>query len=136
MVAAAEAAVLVGVAVGWLITSARPTYVVGLALLAGAAMASGMQSVVTISSGVRGAATTYLTGSLTEVVRGVVLDPHRFGAGMGGVSRLLGLLGGAVLGAAMLRVAPNWAPAPAAALVVGVAVAVLVRRRKDREEPE
>jgi uncharacterized membrane protein YoaK (UPF0700 family) len=92
-----------------------------------------MQSVVTISSGVRGASTTYLTGSLTDVVRGAVLDPHRFAAGAGGLSRLLGLLGGAVLGALTLRVAPNVAPALAAALVAVVVLVYnptrLVRRR-------
>lgn len=120
MVLAAEAALLVGVAVGWLSTGARPGYATGLALLGAAAAASGIQSVVTISSGVRGASTTYLTGSLTNVVRSVVLDPHRFAAGAGGVSRLVGLLGGAVLGAVALRVAPTWAPALSAALVVAV----------------
>jgi uncharacterized membrane protein YoaK (UPF0700 family) len=101
-----------------------------LVLLGAASAASGVQSVVTISSGVRGASTTYLTGSLTEVVRGVVLDPHRFAAGAGGLSRLLGLLGGAVLGAVTVRVAPGWAPALAAALVVAVVLvaAGLARR--------
>lgn len=118
VVAAAEAVLLAGVAVGWSAAGARPEYAGGLALLAGAPVANGMQSVVTISSGVRGASTTYLTGSLTGVVRSVVLDPHRFAAGAGGISRLLGLLGGAVLGALTLRVAPVWAPALAAALVV------------------
>jgi hypothetical protein len=92
-----------------------------------------MQSVVTIGSGVRGASTTYLTGSLTDVVRGVVFDPHRFAAGAGGVSRLLGLLGGAVLGALTLRLAPIWAPTLAAALVVGVVfVAAGLARRTAR----
>ncbi|MEV1333597.1 YoaK family protein [Micromonospora costi] len=129
MVAAAEAALLVGVAVGWWGSGGGPDHTGGLALLAGAAVASGMQSAITIASGVRGASTTYLTGSLTNVVRQVVLDPHRFAAGAGGVSRLLGLLGGAVLGGLVLRVAPQWAPALAAALVVGVvAVAALAGR--------
>jgi hypothetical protein len=56
------------------------------------------------------------------VVRRVVLDPHRFAADAGGMSRLLGLLGGAVLGAVALRVAPLWTPALAAALVLAVVV--------------
>jgi uncharacterized membrane protein YoaK (UPF0700 family) len=120
MVVAGEALLLIGVAAGWAWTGARPGYAGRLALLGVAAAASGVQSVVTIGSGVRGASTTYLTGSLTDVVRGVVLDPHRFAAGAGGVSRLLGLLGGALVGAGTLRVAPRWAPAVAAALVVAV----------------
>jgi uncharacterized membrane protein YoaK (UPF0700 family) len=98
-----------------------------------------MQSVVTISSGIRGASTTYLTGSLTSVVRGVVLDPHRFAAGTGGVTRLLGLLGGAVLGAVLLRAAERWVPALAAALVAGVVVAAVglaARAGTDRRKHE
>jgi uncharacterized membrane protein YoaK (UPF0700 family) len=125
-VATAEAVLLVAVAIGWAGTGARPGYGGKLALLAIASTASGVQSAVTIGSGVGGAATTYLTGSLTDVVRRVVLDPHRFAAGIGGVSRLLGLLGGAVLGAATLRVAPRWAPAVAAALVVAVVAVAAV----------
>jgi len=122
MVAAAEAVLLIGVAAGRLRTAALPGYAGGLALLGAASAASGMQSAVTINTGVRAASTTYLTGSLTDVVRRVVLDPHRFAAGAGAISRLLGLLGGPVLGALTLRVAPLWAPALAAALVVGVVV--------------
>lgn len=122
MVAAAEAVLLIGVAAGWLRTAALPGYAGGLALLGAASAASGMQSAVTINTGVRAASTTYLTGSLTDVVRRVVLDSHRFAAGAGAISRLLGLLGGAMLGALTLRVAPLWAPALAAALVVGVVV--------------
>jgi uncharacterized membrane protein YoaK (UPF0700 family) len=141
MVAAAEAVLLVGVAAAWLVSASRPGYAGGLALLGAASAASGMQSAVTISSGVRAASTTYLTGSLTDVVRRVVLDPHRFAAGAGGMSRLLALLGGAVLGALTLRVAPLWAPALAAALVVAVViVAAGLPRRKtamtDRREHE
>lgn len=119
-VATAEALLLVAVAAGWLGTGARPGYGGRLALLGVASVASGVQSAVTVSAGVRGASTTYLTGSLTDVVRGVVIDPHRFAAGSGGLSRLAGLLCGAVLGAWLLRVAPAWALALAAALVVAV----------------
>ena len=119
-VAACEALLLVAVAAGWMGTGARPGYGGRLALLGVASVASGLQTAVTISAGVRGASTTYLTGSLTDLVRGVVLDPHRFAAGTGGLSRLAGLLCGAVLGAWLLRVAPAWALALAAALVVAV----------------
>ncbi|PWU51359.1 DUF1275 domain-containing protein [Micromonospora globispora] len=140
MVAAVEAVLLVGVAVGWWSTAARSGYAGGLALLGGASAASGIQSVVTINAGIRGASTTYLTGSLTDVVRGVVLDPHRFAAGAAGVTRLLGLLGGAVLGALTLRVAPIWAPALAATLVVAVVVAAALGHRRagitDRRKQE
>jgi uncharacterized membrane protein YoaK (UPF0700 family) len=121
-IAVAEAMLLVGVAAGWQGTAARPGHAAGLALLGAASAASGMQSVVTINSGIGGASTTYLTGTLTDVVRNVVLDPHRFAAGRGALSRLLGLLGGAVLGALMLQAAPTWAPTLAAALILGALV--------------
>ena len=126
-VAAAEGLLLLGVAAGWLGTGAHPGFGGRLALLGSASVASGVQTAVTISAGIRGASTTYLTGSLTDLVRGVVLDPHRFATGTGGLSRLAGLVCGAVLGAWLLRVAPGWALAPAAALVVA-AVAVGWRR--------
>ncbi len=128
----AESLLLAGVATGWWATDGRPGDAVTLALLAGAAIASGIQSVVTIGSGIRGASTTYLTGSLTKMVRNLVLDPHRFAAGAGGVARLSGLLAGAVLGAAVLRLAPLWAPALAAALVVLVVAAGTRSRRAGR----
>ncbi|MER7459453.1 YoaK family protein [Micromonospora sp. NPDC126480] len=129
-VLAAESLLLAGVAAGWWATNGHPGYAATLALLAGAAVASGVQSVVTISSGIRGASTTYLTGSLTGMVRNLVLDPHRFAAGAGGAARLLGLLAGAVLGAAALRVAPRWTPVLAAALVAVVAVGARPRRTR------
>ena len=77
-------------------------------LLALAAAAMGVHSVVTISSGSPGAATTYLTGTLTSVVRTLTGDPHRFAAGGGGAARLAALLCSAAVGALVLRVAPLW----------------------------
>ena len=124
-VAAVEGLLLLGVAAGWLGAGAHPGYGGRLALLGTASVASGVQTAVTVSAGLRGASTTYLTGSLTDLVRGVVLDPHRFTAGTGGLSRLAGLVCGAVLGAWLLRAAPAWALAPAAALVVAAVAAGL-----------
>ncbi|MBM7491476.1 uncharacterized membrane protein YoaK (UPF0700 family) [Micromonospora luteifusca] len=121
VVTSAEAVLLLGFTVGWLACSARPGYGFGLVLLGMAAAASGIQSVITVGAGVRGASTTYLTGSLTELVRRRVVDPHRF-ADVGGVGRLAGLVVGAVLGTVVLRTAPTWASVPAAVLVIAVIV--------------
>jgi uncharacterized membrane protein YoaK (UPF0700 family) len=99
-----------------------------LLLLGPAAAAMGVQSVVTTSSGAPGASTTYLTGTLTSVVRTVVSDPHSFATAAGGASRLMALLCGAVLGALLLHLAPLWAPALSAALVAVVVVAALLTR--------
>ncbi|WP_232234238.1 YoaK family protein [Micromonospora chokoriensis] len=121
VVTSAEAVLLLGFTVGWLACSARPGYGFGLVLLAMAAVSSGIQSVITVGAGVRGASTTYLTGSLTELVRRRVVDPHRF-ADLGGVGRLAGLVLGAVLGTVVLRAAPIWASVPAVVLVIAVIV--------------
>jgi uncharacterized membrane protein YoaK (UPF0700 family) len=133
LVAAVEAVLLTGVAAGWLATDAHPGRITAPLLLGLAAAAMGVQSAVTISSGVRGASTTYLTGTLTSVVRTVVGDPHRFAAGAGGAARLAALLCGAAVGALVLRVAPSLALVLPAALVAAVVVvaAVLARRRKE-----
>ncbi|MFC5004738.1 DUF1275 family protein [Dactylosporangium cerinum] len=122
-VAVAEVMLLGGVAAGWLAVGGQPDRWVALALLAFSVVAMGVQSVVTIGTGVRGASTTYLTGTLTGIVRAGVLDPHGFATGFGGAGRLLALLCGAVVGAVLLRVAPLWAPVPALLLVAAAAVA-------------
>jgi uncharacterized membrane protein YoaK (UPF0700 family) len=132
-VVAGEAVLLAGVAVGWLAADARPGRCTALLLLGAAAAAMGVQSVVTISSGVRGASTTYLTGTLTDMVRAVIADPHRFAAGKGGASRLVALLCGAIIGALALRVAPLWAPALSAALVAVVVIAAAFARDRTEE---
>jgi uncharacterized membrane protein YoaK (UPF0700 family) len=132
MVAAIEVILLAGVAAGWLATGAHPGHITSPLLLGLAAAAMGIQSVVTISSGIRGASTTYLTGTLTSVVRTVTVDPHRFAASAGGIARLAALLSGAALGALVLRVAPLWASVLPAALVAAVVVvaAALSRGRR------
>jgi uncharacterized membrane protein YoaK (UPF0700 family) len=122
IVVAVEAVLLTGGAAGWLATDGLPVHGSAPLILALAAVAMGMQSMVTISSGVRRASTTYLTGTLTSVVRVGTVDPHRFAAGAGGAARLAALLCGAIVGALVLRVAPSWALALPAALVAAVVV--------------
>ena len=124
MLAAAELALLLFVAAGWLATDGRPDGISWL-LLAAAAVAMGVQNVVTFSTGMRGASTTYLTGTLTRVVRTLVTDPHRFGSVAGGAGRLAALLCGAVVGGLLLWIAPLWA-AVLPAVLVGAVVAVAV----------
>ncbi len=93
----------------------------------------GIQSAVTIASGVRGASTTYLTRTLTSAVRAVVGDPHRFVGGAAG--RLAALLLGACLGGLVLRLTPAWAPVLAAVLVAAVLLtATLVKARIERRQ--
>ncbi|MEV4517593.1 DUF1275 family protein [Dactylosporangium sp. NPDC049525] len=125
MVAAGETALLAGVAVGWQATGARPGHAATLLLLCAAAAAMGVQSAVTLGSGVAGASTTYLTGTLTSMVRHAITGPHAV-TGTGGAARLGALLCGAAAGAGVLRVAPLWAPTLAAALVAAAVATALV----------
>ncbi|MBX6355914.1 MAG: DUF1275 domain-containing protein [Micromonosporaceae bacterium] len=129
LVAGFELVLLIGVVTGWLITGSHPGRVTAPPLLGLAAAAMGIQSAVTISTGVRGASTTYLTGTLTRVLRALVRGPHRFAASAGGASRLVALLAGAAAGGLLLRFAPLWAPVLATALVATVFVAGAVLTR-------
>jgi uncharacterized membrane protein YoaK (UPF0700 family) len=133
LVSAVEVALLALVAVGWLATHGRPDAGTTPLLLAVAATAMGMQSAVTISSGLRGASTTYLTGTLTTVVRTLTARPHVFSAVAGDAARLAALLCGATLGVLLLRVAPLWAPALPAVLV-GTVVAMAAAFARGRME--
>jgi uncharacterized membrane protein YoaK (UPF0700 family) len=90
----------------------------GTAALASAGM--GLQSMIAASSGVPGGSTTFLTGTLTDVVRVVATKPRRFRAAAGGAGRLAALLGGAAAGALLLQVAPLWAHVLPLVLVAAV----------------
>jgi uncharacterized membrane protein YoaK (UPF0700 family) len=129
LVAAVELVLLTGVAAGWLATDAQPGSAAP-ALLAPAAAAMGVQSALTIGSGVSGASTTYLTGTLTNLVRTLTTDPHGLAGAAGGAVRLASFLCGAAAGALALRVVPLWAPALPAVLVAAVIVAA-VRAGRD-----
>jgi uncharacterized membrane protein YoaK (UPF0700 family) len=132
LVVAGEAVLLAGVAAGWWAVGAQPGHGPAPLLAAVAATAMGLQSAVTISAGVRGASTTYLTGTLTDAVRALARGPHRITSVAGSAVRLAALLCGAAVGALILRVAPLWAPAVPVALVGAVVVAAALGR--DRRE--
>jgi uncharacterized membrane protein YoaK (UPF0700 family) len=132
-VASLELLLLVGVLVGWLITDGSPGTGQAIALLVLAATAMGVQSAVTLSTGVHDASTTYMTGTLTNFMRAVATDPHLIATGGTGVVRLFSLLAGAVIGALILHFAPSWTPVFPVALIAGtVALAVALTRRRRR----
>lgn len=123
---AGELALLVCLSAAWQAYGGRPGRVAADVLLATGGAAMGVQSAVTLATGVRGASTTYLTGTLTDVVRG--LTSTRRGAGVSGEAARLGaLLCGAVAGALVLRAAPLWAPVLPAVLVAAVLLVAAVR---------
>src|SRR4051812_44796830 len=106
---AVELVFVAGYAAGWWATGAEPGPGVALALLLSTAVALGIQSSTVQRFGVTGMSTTYLTGTLTTVVirlaggRGVREVWHS-------VEILLGLIGGAAAGAALVLLAPPLAP--------------------------
>jgi uncharacterized membrane protein YoaK (UPF0700 family) len=89
----------------------------------------GMQSLVSLSTGLRGASTTYFTGTLTGVVHGVVPSTgHR--PEIGGLVRLAALLVGAVAGGVVLRFAPLWTPLLQLGLVAAAVLLALACGRR------
>lgn len=96
-----EAILVVGYAIGWWAAGNQPGSGIQLALLSLSAVALGIQSSAVQRFGVSGLSTTYLTGTLTNIVIRVVSGrPVREVAHSAQI--LLGLVGGAAAGAALV----------------------------------
>jgi uncharacterized membrane protein YoaK (UPF0700 family) len=119
-VLAVELLLLAGAAGGWAATGGRPGHADRMVLLVVAAAAMGMQSAVTLVSGVGQASTTYLTGTLTSLIKDLVNEPGRWVSTLPGAFRLAALLCGAAVGGVLLRFAPLWTPVIPVALVATV----------------
>lgn len=129
LVTAAELVLLIVVAGIWRMTYPGAGEVAKTVMLGLAALAMGLQSAATVTSGLPGAATTYFTGTLTNAVRTVVTESQGLARGSRSALRLVVLLVGAVAGGLAQQIAPGWAPALPAAIVAVVAVVALTRRR-------
>jgi uncharacterized membrane protein YoaK (UPF0700 family) len=119
----AELVLLLGVLTGWLVTSTHPAGPVALVLLALAALAMGGQSVAALRLG---AATTYLTGALTNALHDLVSG--KAGGRRAAARQLLALVLGA-LAAAGLRGVLRWA-VPLLPMVLLTVAIVAARVRK------
>lgn len=116
----AEAAVLALYAVLWEATGAEPGPDLQLLLLVVNAFALGIQSSTIQRFGVSGLSTTYMTGTLTTLVIKLVSGrPVREVAHS--IQLLIGLIGGAALGTAIVAYWPAAAPLPQLA---GLAIAL------------
>lgn len=130
LVGLAEFVMIALVAVLWRATAARVGSSAAYAMLGLAAASMGLQSAATVTSGLRGATTTYLTGTLTTAMRTMVAVPHGLATGSRMLERLAALLVGAIAGGLVQHVALGWAPVlPAAIVGMVVAVAVASGRR-------
>lgn len=119
---AVQTVLTVMLSVVWWVTGPERGETVRLILLGGHAVALGLQSSTVQRFGARGLSTTYLTGTLTGLVVRLAT-----GGGVRSVGRnaalLLGLIGGAALGAVLT--AKAWALAPLTQLVPLVLVLAL-----------
>ncbi len=103
----AEACALAGVALGWELTGGHPAGTVKLTMAGVAAAAMGMQSTAVRRLG--NVSTTYLTGTLTGVVSGLVTR-SRPDSLWRSVGVLLAIVCGAVVAALVAQRAPAWLP--------------------------
>lgn len=127
---ALELGLFVIFATWWEASAAHPSLGVTYALLAVNAMALGVQSSAVLRLGVPGLSTTYLTGTLTQVVASTTRPGIRVSTRS--VFILLALLAGAATGAVLAIMAPAAAPAlplGAIAVVVVVSAAAVHRAR-------
>jgi uncharacterized membrane protein YoaK (UPF0700 family) len=122
-----ESALLAVVAVGWWGTGGHPGHEVSLLLLLAAAMAMGTQSSIAQSTGIEGASTTYLTGTLTRAVRAI--SRPRANLPTREVRQLGAFLGGALAGTLLVQVMPTLAPLlPLGVVVIVAAIGAFATR--------
>ncbi len=134
----AEGIVLASVTVGWEAAGAHPSGAAQVALLGGAAVAMGSQSIAVRALGMPGISTTYMTGMLTGILSDLAAPA---GPAVGSRLRLLAaLIGGAIAGGITYAQAPRLAPLiPLAPLACAIAIAASTRSgtaSAQRDSPE
>jgi uncharacterized membrane protein YoaK (UPF0700 family) len=129
-----ELVVLFIFATWWEIASGAPAGAAEYAMLSINAVALGVQSAATLRFGISGLSTTYLTGTLTQLLAGVAKrnEPISGRSAM----LLLALIGGAGLGAFIAVDAPRFAPLLPAGVLAFVIICgerVFHRRTKGQQ---
>jgi uncharacterized membrane protein YoaK (UPF0700 family) len=132
---AGEAVILLGFSAGWIATGGHPGGGAQIALLAIVAMGMGAQSVATRAIGDPKAGTTYLTGTLTGLVSGLVRSRGATGPDMAAVTALVALVTGAAASVALLEVVPSVAPVLALCAVVATASLSCMLAGRGRGDP-
>ena len=112
--------------IGWELSGGSPDDEAQVALLLLAAVAMGVQSGAVLKIGAKGLPTTYVTGTLTNVLAEIATARRAHWAGIG---TLLSLLAGAGAAGILIFHADRWAAVlPYAALVTVLVLAVRGRR--------
>jgi uncharacterized membrane protein YoaK (UPF0700 family) len=115
----AEFCVLAVFSAGWETTGGRPGDTAQVLLIAALAVAMGMQSAAVKKLG--GMSTTYLTGTLTSVIAGLVTRDRPPGLARS-IGVLVAIVPGAVAGSLVAQDAPAWLPAVILAPLAGVVI--------------
>jgi uncharacterized membrane protein YoaK (UPF0700 family) len=109
----------------WEVAAGHPSAAATYVLIAVNATALGIQSSAVLRFGLPGLSTTYLTGTLTQLVVG--LAQRKVAVPARSVAILMALVGGAVVGAVLAIEAPRVAPAvPVGGLVIVLVTATAV----------
>jgi uncharacterized membrane protein YoaK (UPF0700 family) len=130
VVLALEVLVQSGFLAGWLNVRGHPGLTFEAVLVGLSALAMGMQSDAVAALGVAGVTTTYVTGTLTGLLRALVVGGDDVRDRVRRATVLAGLLVGAVVGGVFLVEARRFAPVlPLAMTVTVLATAGLTFRR-------
>ena len=129
-----ELAALAGFTVGWILTGGLPVGAAQFGLLAAATLAMGLQAAAVGSTGTK-LSTTYLTGTLTTVISGLVTGARSGAHTRWSVAVLAVHAAGAAAAAVLILVAPVGLPALPDIALLGVLTVLLTRAatREDRE---
>jgi uncharacterized membrane protein YoaK (UPF0700 family) len=129
-----ELGVLLVFSAWWEIASAAPAGAPEYAMLSVNAVALGVQSAATLRFGISGLSTTYLTGTLTQLLAGVAKRKEPISGRSALV--LLALIGGAGIGAAVAIDAPRFAPlVPVGVLAFVIVCSERVFRQRSKAQP-
>jgi uncharacterized membrane protein YoaK (UPF0700 family) len=108
---AAELVLLAALAAGWELAGPHPSGAGQYLLQVTAAVAMGMQSAAVRALGRGEYATTYLTGTLTSMIAGMVTPGTRRRPGWRQPGALLAMAGGALISGLLISRAPGAVPA-------------------------
>jgi uncharacterized membrane protein YoaK (UPF0700 family) len=131
---AVELAVFLALLAGWNAVGTRPGEGMRVALLAGAALAMGMQSAATRQVRVDGLSTTYFTSTLLGVVEGIALPGRE--VRLRSVLQLVALAAGACVSAVLITHAAPFAPVLQCGLLAAVIIVARTRPGLVRPRPD
>jgi uncharacterized membrane protein YoaK (UPF0700 family) len=127
VVLALQVLVQAGFLAGWMTVGGHPGLTFEAVLVGLSALAMGMQSDAVVTLGVAGVTTTYITGTMTGLLRALVVGGKDVPDRLRRAAVLVGLLAGAVVGGVLIVGARRFAPVvPLCVTVSALATALWV----------